>query len=184
MKDEKRRHILKSALAVFFKYGYKRISMQEIADAAGISRQGLYLYFKTREDVFNAALEQYTRDMIAEIEHGIHTKKTAEDKLMHVFDIWVISTFDDTQKSPEAKEIRDFPPEFAKGTVLAGYKAFEAVLASILKEHAKSALDKKSMSAEKAAHFLLSGMLGFKLIATSSQELRRMIRDLVKAIIQ
>jgi TetR/AcrR family transcriptional regulator, regulator of autoinduction and epiphytic fitness len=65
--DEKRQHILSAALGVFFKYGYKRVSMNEIAEAAGISRPGLHLYFSSKEEVFRAAILHLADGLIAEV---------------------------------------------------------------------------------------------------------------------
>lgn len=52
MDNNKNLDIVETALAVFFKYGYMKVSMNEIAGAAGISREGLYLYFKSKEEIF------------------------------------------------------------------------------------------------------------------------------------
>ncbi len=64
--DEKRQQILAAALEVFFKYGYKRVSMNEIAETAGISRPGLYLHFSSKEEVFRAAILQFADGLIEE----------------------------------------------------------------------------------------------------------------------
>jgi AcrR family transcriptional regulator len=41
--------------------------MNEIAEAAGISRAGLYLYFKNKEEIFNAAIVHHGYTLIEEI---------------------------------------------------------------------------------------------------------------------
>ena len=46
-----------AATATFLRYGFKKTSMDDVAQAAGVSRQGLYLYFETKdvllESLFN-----------------------------------------------------------------------------------------------------------------------------------
>ena len=50
--------VLAAALGVFGRYGFRKTSMDEVARAAGISRQGLYLYFASKEALFRAAVCQ------------------------------------------------------------------------------------------------------------------------------
>ncbi len=53
---ERRAAILDAATPVFLRYGYKKTSMDDLARAAGLSRQGLYLHFPTKEALFEAGL--------------------------------------------------------------------------------------------------------------------------------
>jgi TetR/AcrR family transcriptional regulator of autoinduction and epiphytic fitness len=180
--DEKRRQILAAALAVFFNYGYKRVSMNEIAEAAGISRPGLYLHFSSKEEVFRAAILQFADGLIEEIANGLHSRKTIEGKLRYAFEVWTVQRFDLTLNSPEAKEISDSSYEFAREALDQSYEKLESVLASILKGHMKSTGNKKAL-AEKMAHILTSAVRGFKLVAKSATELRKLIQDLLGIIL-
>jgi TetR/AcrR family transcriptional regulator of autoinduction and epiphytic fitness len=181
--DEKRRQILAAALGVFFKYGYQRVSMNEIAAAAGISRPGLYLHFSSKEEVFRAAIVQFADGLIEEIAKGLQSRKTIEEKVRYAFEVWTVQSFDLTRKSPEAKEIRDSSYEFAREALDQSYEKLESVLASILKGQVKSSGNKKALSAEKTAHILTSAVRGFKLVAQSAPELRKLIQDLLGFIL-
>lgn len=48
----RRAAILEAATGVFLRYGFKKTSMDDLARAAGLSRQGLYLHFATKEALF------------------------------------------------------------------------------------------------------------------------------------
>ena len=50
--DDRRTALLQASLAVFARYGYRKASMDEVARAAGLSRQGLYLHFPSKELLF------------------------------------------------------------------------------------------------------------------------------------
>ncbi|MEZ5212498.1 TetR/AcrR family transcriptional regulator [Gordonia sp. (in: high G+C Gram-positive bacteria)] len=50
--------VIDAASHVFAEYGYARTSMAAIAEAAGVSRPTVYLYFSTKADVFRALAEQ------------------------------------------------------------------------------------------------------------------------------
>ncbi|RLL69770.1 TetR/AcrR family transcriptional regulator [Streptomyces sp. Z26] len=52
------RAILDAATKVFLRFGYRKTSMDEAARAAGLSRQGLYLHFPTKQALFHAVLER------------------------------------------------------------------------------------------------------------------------------
>lgn len=49
-------HILQEATRLFVERGYHGLAMREIAEAVGVSKAGLYYYFKDKEDLFLAIL--------------------------------------------------------------------------------------------------------------------------------
>ncbi len=56
--DARQAAVLEAAVGVFARYGYRKTSMDEVARAAGVSRQGLYLQFANKEELFRKAVEQ------------------------------------------------------------------------------------------------------------------------------
>ena len=50
--------ILSAALAVFSAYGYRGATVDQIATKAGLSKPNLLYYFKRKEDIYVAVLEQ------------------------------------------------------------------------------------------------------------------------------
>ena len=88
--DVRRRRLLDVALATFLRFGFRKTSMEEVARAAGLSRQGLYLHFATKDDLF--------RDVVR---HGLatgldaahaelrNTDATLEARLLGAFDAWI-----------------------------------------------------------------------------------------------
>jgi len=181
MIQDKRQRLLATALDVFFKHGYKRVEMKEIAEVAGISRPGLYLYFKTKEEIFSAAILQYAESKISEISKNIGSKKTLEEKLQYTFEVWCVRTFDRSLESPEAKEVSDSSLEFAREALDEGYQKLEAIVSSAFKAHSKTST--KFPSPAKTAHLIVSATRGFKIVARSSTELRKMIHELLKAVL-
>jgi AcrR family transcriptional regulator len=49
--------LLDAAVGVFARFGYRKTSMDDVARAAGVSRQGLYLSFANKEELFRRAVE-------------------------------------------------------------------------------------------------------------------------------
>ena len=55
-------HVLETALTVFARHGFSKTSIEDIAKAAGISRQGIYLYFKNKDEIFSASIQKALDD--------------------------------------------------------------------------------------------------------------------------
>jgi AcrR family transcriptional regulator len=62
-KTEVREKIVHAAIIAFSKYGYDRTRMDDIADTAKLSKGTLYLYFKSKEELFYAISENNIRDL-------------------------------------------------------------------------------------------------------------------------
>src|ERR1700730_16769258 len=60
-----REAILVAATPIFLRYGFKKTSMDDVARAAGGSRQGLYLYFDTKDLLFRESLQYLVSHMIS-----------------------------------------------------------------------------------------------------------------------
>jgi AcrR family transcriptional regulator len=54
--DTRHEAVLEAAVGVFARYGFRKTSMDEVARAAGVSRQGLYLQFADKETLFRQAV--------------------------------------------------------------------------------------------------------------------------------
>jgi AcrR family transcriptional regulator len=57
--------LLDAAVAVFARFGYRKTSMDDVARAAGVCRQGLYLSFANKEELFRRALEHSLNNQLA-----------------------------------------------------------------------------------------------------------------------
>lgn len=88
--DARRRELAHAAIGVFLRFGFRKTSMEEVARAAGVSRQALYSHFNAKEALFQAALLQVLEASLAAA--ALHLKNprlTAEQKLVSAFDEWV-----------------------------------------------------------------------------------------------
>jgi len=72
----KREKVLTAALDVFLRYGYKRVTMNDIATAAGISRPALYLVFESKEEIFKGVYEGFVKETLIAIERKIGPLET------------------------------------------------------------------------------------------------------------
>lgn len=62
--DERARHILAEAARLILHYGYDKTTMSDIASAARVSKSTLYLYWKSKDELFRALLTYETLDLV------------------------------------------------------------------------------------------------------------------------
>lgn len=65
---QKKNLIVETARDVFFKRGYRAVTMKDIVEACGISRGGLYLYFSNTKELFEAVLDQESKTLQSVLE--------------------------------------------------------------------------------------------------------------------
>lgn len=65
---QKKKYIVEKARGVFYKNGYKAVTMKDIVEACNISRGGLYLYFTSTKELFEAVLEEESTSAASVIE--------------------------------------------------------------------------------------------------------------------
>jgi AcrR family transcriptional regulator len=181
--QEKQERIIRAAKGVFLKYGYTRVTMSDLAQAAGMSRPALYLVFAKKEDVFGAVVRQMAREVSEDVHEGLAPIKSALDKLKFVCEIWMVRPFDWLNQSPEAREIYEGSHEFARDAVVESMLLFEHDLASVLKLFPKGTLP-KGISPDRAAQLLAGAIVGIKKTCGNSSELRENIHALIAMMIR
>jgi AcrR family transcriptional regulator len=60
-----RDRILDAAMTVFRRHGFRRSSIEQAAEAAGLTRQALYHHFKSKEALFRAVIERLHESALA-----------------------------------------------------------------------------------------------------------------------
>src|SRR4029453_14508682 len=80
----RRDQILTAAHGVFASRGFKDATVGDIAEAAGIAKGTLYLYFKSKEDIYWAALNRGLDELHALTKSAIEPRARPREKL-HAF---------------------------------------------------------------------------------------------------
>jgi AcrR family transcriptional regulator len=79
-KEDRPEEITQAALAAFAEKGYAATKVDEVAKRAGVSKGLLYLYFKTKEDLFKAVIRSFVSPRIdALISNFEETELSAEE---------------------------------------------------------------------------------------------------------
>ncbi|MDZ7606515.1 MAG: helix-turn-helix domain-containing protein [Cyclobacteriaceae bacterium] len=56
---DSRAHILTTAFQLFFKKGYKEVTMSELVKESGLSKGAFYHYFSSKEELYNYSMEMF-----------------------------------------------------------------------------------------------------------------------------
>ncbi|GAA0544064.1 AcrR family transcriptional regulator [Rhizomicrobium palustre] len=79
--------ISKAALIAFAQKGYAAATMADIAKLAGITKGTIYLYFKNKEDLFNALVREHIVDRLAAHFSGMENSEDVISAINHCFDV-------------------------------------------------------------------------------------------------
>lgn len=77
---ERREQLLGVALKIFAQKGFHKSSMNDVADAAGVTKPVLYQHFDSKRALFIAALEAVGEKMIETIREATHEAASGREK--------------------------------------------------------------------------------------------------------
>lgn len=64
----KKDQVIESARDLFYKYGYKKVSMDDIAQKSNVTKKTIYTYFKDKDDLFSLFIEEELDKLKTKIE--------------------------------------------------------------------------------------------------------------------
>ncbi len=67
--------LLDTAFHVFATRGYRAVRLEEVAEAAGMTKGAIYYYFDSKEDLLRRALQHRHRDIFAEISEALAAER-------------------------------------------------------------------------------------------------------------
>ena len=82
MEQAKHDKILAAAVREFAKHGFKKASIEDIAEAAGVGKGTIYLAAETKEDLFYQAVHREVRAWSSAVGRHIDPARTAEELLL------------------------------------------------------------------------------------------------------
>lgn len=157
--DAKRRDILTAALTVIGERGYRNSSLQEIADAVGLTKAGVLHYFESREHLLVEVLRE--RD-----EHDVTTLSPADGD---VIDLLRRAT-DHNKNVPGLVQLYSRLTVEAEATEHAGhdyvgerYRLLESGLAAAVRSRQEAGIIRADVDPESTAHVLTAVSDGLQL---------------------
>lgn len=176
--EDKQQKIVKAALEVFMRYGYRRATMGDIAGHAGMSRPALYLSFPNKEAILRAVLAKGYDEILRNIEGGLPAHASLSAQLGHVFELWSVRPFDTVMLSPAADELMTDSYDFVGDVIERSAQRLAVLLASVIRA-AVAEPGALQPSAEARARVMIAATHGFKSTARDTQDMRTLVHDLV-----
>ena len=184
--NEKRQNILDAAIGQFSQYGYRKTSIEDIAQEAGISRPSLYSYFSNKEEIF-CSLSQMLNDQAFEharqalLENrGILPIGERIKLALIAFNVSLYRTLDE---SPHGAELMDEGSRLVCDIAQTFYSAFEDLLASEIEfatAEGELNLESAGLRAAEAAEVIRFSVVGLKNGAGSADGFQRRIEQFVR----
>lgn len=87
--DPRRIQALEQAFEVFLRFGYRKTSMDELARAVGLSRQGLYLWFPNKKALFREMVDHLMAQVDGRVSEALGTAAPLEQRVVDAFDAYV-----------------------------------------------------------------------------------------------
>jgi len=171
---------LEAAATLFAQYGFRRTSLSEIAEAAGISRPTLYQLFDNKEVLFrqlaNHRQDQAIEQAVAELAGDAPLAERITRAILAYERIY----YEPVAGSPHGAEFMDLNQGTALQDMIAGRNRLIGHLAAALdaaRVRGEVALPDPLAQARDFAELLMLTVNGMKKAASSIDDFRQKIRD-------
>jgi AcrR family transcriptional regulator len=171
-KTQRRRVIEDAASALFAERGYAETRLEDIAAAAGVTKQLLYQHFRSKKELHMALLAKHRDGVLGRLAHGMSTPGRLEDRIRRTTDDWfayveehpyaLAMLFRDTTGDPEVQAFHRELQASARAANVAVLAA-EAEGAGLGAAAAPAGLDIPADRLELLAEFIRSAITGLAL---------------------
>ena len=81
VKEEVRTHIVGVARKIFTRRGFRKTTMEEIAEVSQKGKSSIYYYFKSKEEILRAVVENEARELKERLDRIIQKKDSPDERL-------------------------------------------------------------------------------------------------------
>ncbi|SNY93019.1 transcriptional regulator, TetR family [Cohaesibacter sp. ES.047] len=168
-----RSDILGAAKQCFLLYGFRRSSMDDIAQTAGISRSAIYQYFSNKEDIFSHLLDVVIEEAFDAAELARSETNNPHEALACYLVGYMLYYYDLVMTGPHSDEL------FEQNRSLGVEKSQAARLRLAIRLNSLMGRDQE----DEMGTVLVRSAEGIKMLVKSKEELERQLRCLVNLFI-
>lgn len=174
--------IVEAALAAFSRYGIRRVSMNEVAETAGVSRQTLYSHYRNKDELFAAAMTETVHRTMQTLEKAWLDCDGLSEQLDAYFEHAVFFPYRILQQHPDLKDLLNgvgpTTSEVAKEV-----EADKANLVATLFSPFQAKLAKAESAPIEVGKFIVRASTDFKYFAKDEAELKQYLHTLKAAVL-
>lgn len=172
--------ILDAAFHAFSTYGFRRTSMEDIAQGAAISRSALYLHFRNKDDIFKSLAKRYFEDAATAVAAALaNPDRPAADALASAFLAYDGKFMEVVLGTPHGAEMLEAGHLISADLVTTGEARIRALLENWLNT---APLPAALGSANQLAAIIHASLKGLKSAATSLEGYRAAQRQLAQMV--
>lgn len=160
---EKYNVILAAAKQLFGHYGYRRTSIDDIAQEARIAKGTVYLYFKSKEEIFRALCQQLLDTVLSAAEEACHTPGPIDQRLRHVLAAKFDYLFELVHRSSHARELIDAKNQLSADIFSQVDRRYLRMLSAVIAqavEYGELDLRRVDLDADTVAELLIRSAAG------------------------
>jgi len=183
----KREAIYEAAATVFAQYGFRRTTMNDIAQAAGISRPALYLMFDNKENLFQGLaafrLDQAIEQALGVLAGGGDTN----ERIIAALLVFERIFYEPIADSPHGAELMDISQSLASELMMKDIVRLHAALAKTLSDAEQAGevnFENSPLKPKAFVELLFTGLNGVKRKASNTAEFRKMVKQLAEVFLQ
>ncbi len=176
--------IIHESLRQFSTKGFMSTSITDILEAAGTSKGGLYNHFKSKEDLFFAALSEARKIWRQRNLAGLDRLARPLDKLKKLLENYRDHYLADSENFPGgcifvalAVELNDQQPHLAR-EVNEGFQRFKGMIKRLLDQEKEAGHLRDGMDTGVVAEMIFSGILGACVAYTSDKSRENLDRNI------
>lgn len=179
---DKREVITTAALDLFRHYGYRRTSMEDIARAASVAKGTLYLYFESKDQLFEAICSSLAEQVSENLTRVDARDLPLEEKLLALMEAKFGFVYSLILSSPHAAELIESSHQLESApfeNVTAEFH--DAILRLVRRGVRNGELDPKQagLTEKEAAETLISAVIGAEK-APDEESFRKQLKATVK----
>lgn len=170
--DSRQTAILQAASSAFAAYGFRKTSMNDIADGAGMSRPAVYLHYKNKNDIYRSLIQLYYDQAADGLKTVFDAGKPVAETLRNAFDAQFGDMLEEVLASAHGMELLDTAEKTAADVKEAGEARLHDLYSDWLRRQAEQGRILLPDTAEQIAEVILVGLKALKTTVSSVPELR------------
>jgi TetR/AcrR family transcriptional regulator, transcriptional repressor for nem operon len=180
--------IIHESLRLFSTKGYMSTSINDILEAVGTSKGGLYNHFKSKEDLFFNALSEARKIWRQKNLAGLPELERPLDKIIKILENYRDYYLPDLEDFPGgcifvnlAVELNDQQPHLAR-EINEGFERFKGMIKRLLDQEKAAGRLKDGVNTSLAAEMVFSGIVGTSVTYTSDKSREHLDRNIAALI--
>jgi AcrR family transcriptional regulator len=140
VKEKVRSEIVSVASKIFSRHGFRKTTMDQIADATKMGKSSIYYYFKSKEDIFAAVVVKEAQELKYALQEVVRSGATPIDRLkdyirFRLYHVKAVSNFYEAMKD-ESNVKMEFVAKIRKRFEEQEYKMLKEILETGIQEGA------------------------------------------------